>query len=895
MKKIFTLFAALSMVMAMMAVNMTGGEKLYLTPNSNWKVDNARFAIYVFGEGGDAWADMTAVAADVYEATIPSGNWKNLIFCRMNPATPENKWDNKWNQTNDLEYDGTNNHYTIADGAWDKGNGSWSVYGSSSSEPTPTETLVYTVSVPAGTYACYIAGEMNGWSFTAMTKVNDTQYTLELSNVTKAMKYKYCSGPDWTYVEKTANGEEKQDRTYSANDIVETWAAVYQPGDNPGNNPGDNPGDNPGNNPGDNPTPTPYTSSVPSACPDVMLQGFYWDSNEDKQFGNTRWNTLLSQASELAAYFDLIWLPPSAKSSGGVGYLPAQYSNQNSAWGTRAELETLIRTLHTGGAKVIADMVVNHASNKSTWCDYHVMDFGSYGSFAPDASWICKTDEVNSDSKSGSCQGSATGGNDDGYDGEANYAAARDWDHTNEDVREMFRAYAKWMIDVMKYDGFRYDYCKGFHNSHVNDYNTAAKAYFSVMEYWDGNKDVLWSRIQDANCNTLTFDFGVKYDALNRGVGKGNYGACKGTGLLGMGKGKYAVTFVDNHDTYQRDNGSEYEGDILQANAYILSMPGVPCVFYPHWKSHKDAIGAMVLARKAVGVHSESPVSDEADGGGYRAHVSGVNGSLILELGNKVSGNHDGYTKAAAGTGYAMWIKPSSSVAPQLIVSPGSTTYKTSSMQVEMKTVGGSGSATIYYTLDGSDPKTSSTKQTYSAPVTIQGTVTLKAYAEAGGAQTDVQTHTYTYKEPQTTAITVAFSKPAEWDKVYIYSWTKPDGQNAVEYTGGWPGTELTAVNENGFYYHQFDVTLREINFIFNAGEGKDQTADLWTDEDVCYAWQNGAEVKLEDCGKTPVENVVIDEIPALDIHQPMYNILGQRVGVTYQGVIIQNGYKYIR
>ena len=200
------------MVMAMMAVNMTGGEKLYLTPNSNWKVDNARFAIYVFGEGGDAWADMTAVAADVYEATIPSGNWKNVIFCRMNPATPENKWDNKWNQTNDLEYDGTNNHYTIADGAWDKGDGSWSVYGSSSSEPTPTETLVYTVSVPAGTYACYIAGEMNGWSFTAMTKVNDTQYTLELSNVTKAMKYKYCSGPDWTYVEKTANGEEKQDR-----------------------------------------------------------------------------------------------------------------------------------------------------------------------------------------------------------------------------------------------------------------------------------------------------------------------------------------------------------------------------------------------------------------------------------------------------------------------------------------------------------------------------------------------------------------------------------------------------------------------------------------------------------------------------------------------------------
>ena len=645
-------------------------------------------------------------------------------------------------------------------------------------------------------------------------------------------------------------------------------------------------------------TPNPnYTSSVPSACPDVMLQGFYWDSNQDKQYGNTRWNTLYAQASEIVAYFDLVWLPPSAKSSGGVGYLPAQYSNQNSAWGTRAELEALISALHNGGTKVVADMVVNHVSNKSNWCDFYEYNFGDYGTFSPDASWICKTDEVNSDASAGDCKGAATGSNDDGYGSEANYAAARDWDHNNEQVREMCRAYAKWMIDVMKYDGFRYDYCKGFHNSHVSDYNTAAKAYFSVMEYWDGNKDVLLSRLADANYNTLIFDFDVKYAALNRGIGKGNYAACKGPGLLGAGKGKYAVTFVDNHDTYQRDNGNDYVGDILQANAFILSMPGVPCVFYPHWKENKDAIGAMILARKAVGVHSESPVNDEADGGGYRATIQGTNGTLILELGNKVSGSQSGYTKAASGNGYAMWIKTSSAVAPQLIVSPGSTTYKSETLQVEMKTVGDSGNAMIYYTLDGSDPKTSSSKKTYSGVVTIQGTVTLKAYAEANGAATEVQTHTYTYKAPQQTAITVAFMKPTEWEKVYVYSWNYADGEGKPEtkYTGDWPGKELTAVNENGYHYHTFDASLKEINFIFNAGQGKDQTADLWTDEDVCYTWQNGAEVKLEDCGKTPIENVVVEDIPQLDVNKPMYNVLGQQVNVNYIGIIIQNGYKYIR
>lgn len=110
--------------------------------------------------------------------------------------------------------------------------------------------------------------------------------------------------------------------------------------------------DTPNTNP-DNPNQGNYTSSVPSACTDVMLQGFYWDSNQDKAFGNTRWNTLYAMTSEITAYFDLVWLPPSAKSSGGVGYLPAQYSNQNSAWGSRAELEKLIVQMQVGYAKLM--------------------------------------------------------------------------------------------------------------------------------------------------------------------------------------------------------------------------------------------------------------------------------------------------------------------------------------------------------------------------------------------------------------------------------------------------------------------------------------------------------------------------------------------------------------
>ena len=97
--------------------------------------------------------------------------------------------------------------------------------------------LTYNVTVPAGTKACYIAGEMNGWSQVEMTKVDDSHYTIDVADATEAMKYKYCSGPAWAYVEKSASGEEIADRTYSTSDVVAKWAAVYDPTNVP--NPGE--------------------------------------------------------------------------------------------------------------------------------------------------------------------------------------------------------------------------------------------------------------------------------------------------------------------------------------------------------------------------------------------------------------------------------------------------------------------------------------------------------------------------------------------------------------------------------------------------------------------------------------------------------------------------------
>ena len=118
MKKLLTFIMLLVSVFAVFAVASTSEveaaapEKLYLTPNSNWKVDNARFAAYFFGNG-DKWVSMTKVEGetDLYEVAVPAG-YPSVIFCRMNPSAAANNWNNKWNQTSDLTVP-TNGQTTI--------------------------------------------------------------------------------------------------------------------------------------------------------------------------------------------------------------------------------------------------------------------------------------------------------------------------------------------------------------------------------------------------------------------------------------------------------------------------------------------------------------------------------------------------------------------------------------------------------------------------------------------------------------------------------------------------------------------------------------------------------------------------------------------------------------
>ncbi len=866
MKK--TLFVLLTLLSAA----VISAKDLYLNTggSSLWNQAGAKFAIWSWtGSGNGTWsAFMNQYDGDIFVTTI-SDNADHVIFARINSDASAPDWNKVWNQTEDLSLS-TKNMYTIT--GWGQGEGAKSTgtWGTAPA-PKPVDAYIAGNGTDGNPWCCGLSWKEDGCKMENNTITFDNvpagQYAFKITDGTWDRNWGYAAVDATTSTKGYVSDADGNvvftiDATATititfANNKIQLVSSV--------------------------PFVKSWARAVPTECEDVMMQGFYWDSyHVDKEsapatviYGDTKWETLYKQSGEIGAYFDLIWLPPSAFSSGGVGYLPKQYSKQNSDWGNRTSLEKLINAFHNSGTKVIADIVVNHLDYKSSGCDFYENDFGEFGKFQPDYTWITKNDEIWG---SGNAECKTPGPNakdDDGYGpyDERNYNGARDLDHDgSEDVRKMVRAYEQWMIKEMKYDGFRYDYCKGFHGSHINDYNNTSKPYLSVMEYWS-SLDAIMNCIKDADYNTMAFDFQTKYAAFNdagkpgQGIVSGNYSGCKGSGMLGAGFAQYAVTFVDNHDTFERDD-NEFGGKgnsmkpalkdkLMQANAFILGMPGVPCVFYPHWYKYKEDIKPMINARHMAGVHSQSQVKDEyCDDGGYQATIVGHHGYLILCLGNKAGQSFDGFQKVAFGNGYAMWVQVSGNQAPKLQVTPSNIFRdKEQGMTVEVKAVGGScNKPTVYYTVDGTEPTTSSESFEASKTFVFKDSTVLKVMAACGNAFSQVQSYHYDYVEPQKEGIIVKFNAPEDWERVFIYAW---DTKNEM-ITPGFPGQELFQ-QPDGWYQYQFEYGKDTVNFKFSMGRAGACSTDQQTVMDVCYEWdeQNGDAVKVA-CGEIVVPlNVV--------------------------------------
>lgn len=702
---------------------------------------------------------------------------------------------------------------------------------------------------------------------------------------------------------------------------------------------------------------TPKGEGWPANYGGVMLQGFYWNSFED-----TKLTELQKQVDDISTYFDLVWLPNTGATGGqGMGYLPVYWLNHNSNFGRQNTLKKLIAAFNAKGTKVIEDVVLNHKAPKGandSWVDF-VNEKWTHDGITEEINWtpadICRNDDggytntVGADPEMIALNGGwqCTGGDDTGDD----FSGGRDLDHTGANVQKNCITYLNYLQKELGYSGYRLDMVKGYSAYYTRMYNEATLPEFCVGEYWDG-KDAITSWIEGTGMTSAAFDFPFKYQ-MKEAFSNGNWSALDWKGIAeDTYWQRYAVTFIDNHDTYE--NESKHVHNVLAANAFMLAMPGTPCVFLKHWQRYPIAIGNMILARKAAGITNQSPIVEAhtADGG-YIIKVKGTVGTVLCIAGF-VSMDTSGFKLISSGANYAYFVSENVNVeglregtddeeakdfnvyvkcdeAPFIYswnsagqptngAWPGTqltTTVKKEDGEIFWVRSFSTAPANIIIN-NGGDKTTDGEGELVATGENVVQTaditgLTHDSYFTFDPTNTDKETNwtdiTENYYTPEPVQLP-ACAKPIE-NHVYCYFQGNKDYDsprawawlNDRNFCGEWPGTRLTRVGDDGNGH---------LVWLWDAGDFID-LYDTYTPDPSLFPsnilFNNGgedpktADFKFENGGYYDATGLLgnvnvttaISTVPYVTTQsQQTYNLQGQRVNASYKGIVIKNGRKYL-
>ena len=326
----------------------------------------------------------------------------------------------------------------------------------------------------------------------------------------------------------------------------------------------------------------------------VLMQAFYWDCPREEGHEGQWWNFIAAQAPLLKTVgFTALWLPPASKAASlqgpSMGYDPYDYydlgdfvqKGATKTWfGNSAELEQLTLTAHRLGMQVYADFVINHNSGgdqpelnpidgRSRWTKFTPLS----GKFPRDLDCFHPSRYET-------------------WDGET-FGDMPDLCHRNPYVYAEIIRLAQWLIEEVGFDGFRFDFVKGYGSWMVKAlseiaYLKSGLAFrpFSVGECWDSDRRIEdWLTEVNAFLDNpvCAFDFPLRYRLKDLCDTYGfNLRTLAQGGTVVHSNPTLAVTFVDNHDTTQTGPNSVIN-DKLLAYSFILTHEGYPCVF---WKDY---------------------------------------------------------------------------------------------------------------------------------------------------------------------------------------------------------------------------------------------------------------------------------------------------------------------
>jgi len=339
----------------------------------------------------------------------------------------------------------------------------------------------------------------------------------------------------------------------------------------------------------------------------VIMQAFYWDCPGLEKRDYKWWEHVSSRIPSLSrAGFTALWLPPASKGAniGGpsMGYDPYDYydlgdidqKGKKETWfGSKKALLSLIKEAHKNSMHVYADIVINHNNGA---------DEEEYNPINKEMMWTKFNPGSGKFFRDWKCFHPSPYKIRD----EEPFGGMPDLCHKNPYVSRELLKFAKWLIEDIGFDGFRYDCVKGFGHWVVRyiqeaDFKGGDRPY-GVGECW-ANEGIILEWLDETNRwseNPVdAFDFALR-DRLKGLCDSYGYSLKNliSPGTLLVDRTSEAVTFVENHDIV-RDN--PIINDKMLAYAFILTHEGYPCVFwqdYYNWnlalEGQKSGIAALV-------------------------------------------------------------------------------------------------------------------------------------------------------------------------------------------------------------------------------------------------------------------------------------------------------------
>ncbi|XP_057814202.2 alpha-amylase [Cryptomeria japonica] len=395
----------------------------------------------------------------------------------------------------------------------------------------------------------------------------------------------------------------------------------------------------------------------------VLFQGFNWESSKSGSW----YNVLKGAAKEIAeAGITDVWFPPPSQSVSPQGYLPGKlYDLDESKYGTSSELRQAVQAFHQNGVRCVSDIVINHRTgskqdDKGNWCIFEGgtnddrLDWGAWAIPINDKPYSCGSGNVDT-------------GND--------YEAAPDIDHTNPRVQRELSEWMKWLMSDIGFDGWRFDFARGYAGNSLALYLQNTAPAFAVGEVWEtlnfgnGGENAHRQRLVDwvhsTGDRSAAFDFTTKgilqLAVQNNELWRLRDSTGKPSGMIGLLPQK-AVTFIDNHDTGSTQNLWPFPADkLMQGYAYILTHPGVPTIFYDHFQDTnlKEGIRKLIEIRKRNQIKANSActiITAESD-----LYMANIEEKVILKIGarydvGKFVPSKD-FQLATSGNDYAVWEK----------------------------------------------------------------------------------------------------------------------------------------------------------------------------------------------------------------------------------------------